>query len=102
MDAVEPERAPNHVELFDERLDDPERIVFRQVGLATADLVVEDNSPASRFRECLQRLEIIVCRSGATVQEDDGQLSVRLVVADNAGPRAGAAAAAQGKGEATR
>src|SRR2546421_2965645 len=87
MDAVEPERAPNHVEFFDERLDDPERIVLRQVGLAAADLVVEDDSPASRFCEGLQRLEIIVCRPGATVEEDDGQLSVRLVVADNAVPR---------------
>src|SRR5712664_2991311 len=83
MDVVEPEHAANHVELFDERLDDPERIVFRQVGLATADLVVEDDSPASRFRECLQRLEIIVCRPGTTVQENDGQLPFRLFVADN-------------------
>src|SRR6266576_4624852 len=87
MDAVEPERVPNHVELFDERLDDPERIVFGEVGLATADLVVEDDSPASRFCECLQGLEIVMCRPGATVQQDDGQLSVRLVVADNAVPR---------------
>ena len=66
MDAVEPERAPNHVELFDERLDHPERIVFGQVGLATADLVVEDD-PAARLGECLQRLEIVMCSPGPTV-----------------------------------
>ncbi len=58
MDPVEPELAPNHVELVDERLDYPERIVIGQVGLATADLVVEKDLPAPDFRECLERLEI--------------------------------------------
>ncbi len=67
MDPVEPELAPDHVELVDERLDDPERIVIGQVGLATADLVVEEDLPASDFRKCLERLEIVVRSAGATV-----------------------------------
>ncbi len=76
MDAVEAELAADDVELFDKRLDHPERLVVGQVGLATAELVVEDNPPASDLGECLQRLEIVMCRPGATVQEDDGQLSL--------------------------
>src|SRR5712691_2847243 len=91
MDTVEPELAADHVEFFDERLDHPERLVVGQVGLATSELVVEDNPPA-RIGERLQRLEIVMCRPGATVQEDDGQLPLRpLVAVDNAVPGAVAA-----------
>ena len=69
----------------DEQLDRPEVGGLLDPGAAAADLVVEDD-PAAGGGELLQRLEVVVQRTGTAVQAEQRQLARLLAFADDAVP----------------
>src|SRR5437879_978682 len=85
MEAVEPEVLADDPELLDKGLDRPQRRVVREVGLSTAELVVEDRPPAG-LGHPLEGLEVVVGGARATVKQEQRQLPLLLSVADDPVP----------------
>ena len=66
MHVVQSESRTDLGQFLHETVDDPQRVVVGTVGLAAAELVVEDD--AAMVRQCLQRLQVMVCGAGTAVQ----------------------------------
>ncbi len=88
MDAVEPERVTHRREFVYEEADAPERRIIQPLGIATPELVVQDDR-APGLRQRLQRLKVIVWHPGTAVQYEQRDRSRRRAgeVADDAVPR---------------
>ena len=86
MQPVEAEMPTDDAQLLDERLDRPQGRVVREVGLSTADLVVEDHAPPALGHR-LERLEVVMRPARSPVQAEERQLSLILRFADDPVPR---------------
>ena len=84
MRPVEPERVTDGADLVDERLDVPQRLV-RAARFPAADLVVEDRPPA-RLGHPLEGFEVVVRRSGPSVEQQERELALVLALADDPVP----------------
>jgi hypothetical protein len=80
VDPVEAERLPDRPKLVHEELDRPEVRIVGPVGVATPELVVDDEPPAL-LDEPLERLEVVVRGARAAVETDQGNPALRPEVA---------------------
>ena len=86
MDPIEAQRVAYGADLRDEEVDREERRVVGQIRLPAAELVVEDR-PTAGGDQRFQRLEVVVRRAWAAVEEQDGELSCVLSASDDPVPR---------------
>jgi hypothetical protein len=67
MDVVEPQLLAHRGKLFQEELDAPQRWVVGLVGVATPQLIVEDDRAPS-VGELLERFEVVRRSSGTAME----------------------------------
>ena len=85
MEALELERLPYRLDLVDESLHLPERVVVRPVGASAPELVEENDPPA--VGEPFERLHVVVGEARAAVQRQQRDPALADVAPEDAPAR---------------